>query len=83
MPRTRAAAWRMPHNNFNNRRFFPARATMDNRNRGRRTKFKIKFLLLQGRDVEVKHCGRVVRQMIVHRKAIFSAMVRERQYPRY
>ena len=78
MPRTRAAAWRMSNNNFNNRRFAAARAAMDNRNRGRRTNFKIKFLLPQGRDVEVKHHGRVVRQMRVRRKAIFSAAVRER-----
>ena len=48
---------------------------MDNRNRGRRTNLKIKFLLPQGRDVKVKHCGRVVRQMRVRRKAIFPAMV--------
>ena len=78
MPRTRAAARRMSNNNFNNRRFAAARAAMDNRNRGRRTNFKIKFLLPQGRDVEVKHHGRVVRQMRVRRKAIFSAAVRER-----
>ena len=78
MPRTRATARRMSNNNFNNRRFAAARAAMDNRNRGRRTNFKIKFLLPQGRDVEVKHHGRVVRQMRVRRKAIFSAAVRER-----
>ena len=78
MPRTRAAARRMSNNNFNNRRFAAARAAMDNRNRGRRTNFKIKFLLPQGRDVEVKHHGRVVRQMRVRRKAIFSPAVRER-----
>ena len=78
MPRTRAAARRMSNNNFNNRRFAAARAAMDNRNRGRRTNFKIKFLLPQGRDVEVKHHGRVVRQMRVRRKAVFSAAVRER-----
>ena len=72
------AARRMSNNNFNNRRFAAARAAMDNRNRGRRTNFKIKFLLPQGRDVEVKHHGRVVRQMRVRRKAIFSAAVRER-----
>ena len=68
MRRTRAAARRMSNNNFNNRRFAAARAAMDNRNRGRRTNFKIKFLLPQGRDVEVKHHGRVVRQMRVRRK---------------
>ena len=47
MPRTNAAAQRMPNNNFSNRRFFTARAAMENRNRGRRTNFKIKFLLPQ------------------------------------
>ena len=58
----------MPNNNFNDRRFVAARATMDaamgNRNRGRRSNFKIKFLLLQGRDVEV----RVVRRLRVAEK---------------
>ena len=82
MPRTRAAAQRMPNNNFNNRRFVAARAAMDNRNRGRRSNFRIKFLLPQGRDAEVKHRGRVVRRMRVRRKAIFPAAVRERRYPR-
>ena len=77
----------MRNNNFNNRRFAAARAAMDvamgNRNRGRRSNFKIKFLLPQGRDVEVKHRGRVVRRMRVHRKAISpAAAVRERRYPR-
>ena len=80
MPRTRAAAQRMP-NNFN-RRFTAARSAMENRNRRRRSNFKTKFLLPQGRDVEVKHRGRVVRQMRVRRKAIFPAVVRERRYPR-
>ena len=55
---------------------------MDNRNRGRRTNFKIKFLLPQGRDVELKHRGRVLRRMRVRRKAIFPAAVREGWYPR-
>ena len=82
MPRTRAATQRMPNNNFNNRRFAAARAVMDNRNRGRRTNFKIKFLLPQGRGVEVRHHGIVVRQMRVRRRAVFPAAVRERQYPR-
>ena len=82
MPRTRVAARRMLNKNFNNRRFTAARAAMDNRNRGRRSNFKTKFLLPQGRDVEVKHCGRVVRWMRVRRKAIFPAVVRERRYPR-
>ena len=79
MSRARAVPERMPDNNFNNRRFVAARAAMDagidNRNRGRRSSFKIKILLPQGRDVEVKHRGRVVRQMRVHKKAIFPAVV--------
>ena len=55
---------------------------MDSRNRGRRTNLKTKFLLPQGRDVEVKHCERVARWMRVRIKAVFPAMVREKQYPR-
>ena len=82
MPRARAAARRIPNKNFNNRRFSAARAVMDNRNRGRRTNFKIKFLLPQGRDVELKHRERVLRRMRVRRKAIFPAAVREGWYPR-
>ena len=77
MLRTRAAVQKMLNNNFNNRRLAAARAAMDNRNRGRRTNFKIKFLLPQGRDVELKHRGRVLRRMRVRRKAIFPAAVRE------
>ena len=77
MLRTRAAVQKMLNKNFNNRRFAAARAAMDNRNRRRRTNFKIKFLLPQGRDVELKHRGRVLRRMRVRRKAIFPAAVRE------
>ena len=86
MPRTRAVQQRMPNNNFNNRRIAAARAAMDaamgNRNRGRRSNFKMKFLLPQGKDVAVKHRGRIVRWMRACRKAIFPAAVRERRYPR-
>ena len=82
MTRIGAAAQRLLKNNFNNRRFAAARTAMDDRNRGRRTHFKIKVLLPHGRGVEVKHCGRVVRRMRVHRKAIFPAAVTERRYPR-
>ena len=83
MPRTRRVPQRIPNNNFNYRRYAAARAAMDaamdNRNRGTRSNFKIKFLLPQGRGVEVKHHGRVVTTMRVLRKAIFSAVVRERR----
>ena len=58
MPRTKAVSRRMLNNNFNDRRFVAAKAVMDaamgNRNRGQRSNFKIKFLLLQGRDVDVR-----------------------------
>ena len=82
MQRTRAVPRRIPNKNFNNKRFVATRAAMGNRNRGRRSNFKIKFLLPQGRYVEVKHGGRVVRRMRVRRKVIFPAAVRERRYPR-
>ena len=86
MPRTRAVPQRMSNNNFNNRRFAAARVAMDaamgNRNGGRRSNFKIKFILPQGRDVEVKHHGRVARWVSVRRKAIFPAAVTERRYLR-
>ena len=82
MSRTRGIAPRMPNNNFNNRRFAAARAVMDaamgNRNRERRTNFRIKFSLPQGRDVGVKLHGRVLRRMRNQRKAIFPATVTER-----
>ena len=78
MPRIKPAARRMPNNNFNNRRFATARAAMNNRNKGRRTNFNIKFLLPQGKDVKVKHCRRVESRIRVRRKTIFRAAVRER-----
>ena len=84
MARTTAAPRRRPNNNFNNRRFAAAKEITNARerirNHGRR--FKVKFLLPQGKNVEVKHRGNVVRRMRVRRKAIFPASVRERRYPR-
>ena len=41
---------------------------------------KIKVLLPQRKDVEVKQRGQVVRRMTVHRKSIFPAAVRNRRY---
>ena len=83
MARTRATAWRMPNNNFNN---WGVATTKEIANfwecRNHEHRFKIKFLLLQGNNVEVKeHCN-VVRWMRVRRKAIFLASVKERRYPR-
>ena len=67
MTRTRAAPWRQPNNNFNNRRFAAAKEIVNAR---------------EGKNVEVKHCGNVVRRMRVRRKATFPASVRERRCPR-
>ena len=84
MARTRVAPQRRPNNNFNNRRFAAAKeiASARERRRNHERRFKIKFLLPQGKNVEVKHRGNVVRRMRVRRKAIFPASVRERRYPR-
>ena len=84
MPRTGAAPRRWPNNNFKNRRFAAAKeiANARERRRNHERRFKIKFPLPEGKNVEVKHRGNVVRRMRVHRKAIFPASVRERRYPR-
>ena len=82
--RTRAVPWRRLNNNFNNRRFAAAKeiANARERTRNQECRFKIRFVLLQGKNIEVKHHDNVVRQMRVRRRAIFPASVRERQYPR-
>ena len=84
MSRTRTAAQRWPNNSFNNRRAAAAKEIANAREcrRNRKRRFKIKFLLPQGKNVEVKQRGNVVRRMRVCRKAIFPAIVRERRYPR-
>ena len=84
MARTKAASRRRPNNNFNNRRFAAAKEITNARElrRNHGVKFKVKFPLPEGKNVEVKHHGNVVRRMRVRRKAIFPASVRERRYPR-
>ena len=77
MARTRGGLARRP-NNFDNRRFGAAKEIANARRRN--DTFKIKLLLPQGRNVEVKVRGDVVRRMGVRRRAIFPASVRERQY---
>ena len=37
----------------------------------RNTRYKIKRYIAQTKDVEVKHNGRVVRRMVVRRRAIY------------
>ena len=76
--------WRRPNNNFNNERFAAAKEIANARKhrKSHQCRFKVKSVLPQGKNVEVKHRGKVVRRMRVHRRAIFPASVRERRYPR-
>ena len=65
MARTRAVPWRRPANiNFNLRRVAAAKE-IANRRRNRVENIKIKLLLPQGKNVEVKQRGNVVRRMRV------------------
>ena len=63
MARTRAVPWGQPNNNFNNRRFAAAKeiVSAQERRRNHKSRFKIKFVLPQDKNVEVKHRGNVVR----------------------
>ena len=63
MARTRAVPRRRPANiNFDQRRVAAAKEIA---NRRRIENIKIKILLPQGKNVEVRHCGNVVRRMRV------------------
>ena len=80
MARTRVTVRRRPANiNFDLRRVAAAKE-IANRRRTRANNIKIKFLLPQGKDVEVKQRGAVVRKMRVRRKAIFPGVVRNVRY---
>ena len=82
MARTRAVPWPRPANiNFNLRRVAAAQE-IANRRRNRVENIKIKFLLPQGKNVEVKQPGNVVRRMRVRRRAIFPGRVRNVRYGR-
>ena len=65
-------------NNFKNRTFSAAKE-IDNARR-RNNRFKIKFLLLQSKNIYVKVLGNVVRLMRVRRRAIYPVRHRDRQY---
>ena len=81
MTRTRAVARRRPANiNFNQRRIRSVRELMDRREKRNLGNIKIKFVLPQGKNVEVKKQGNTVRRMRVRRRAIFPAKVKERRY---
>ena len=70
---------RRPNINFDLRRVTAAKE-IANRRRTRANNIKIKFLLPQGKDVEVKQRGIVVRKMHVRRKVIFPGAVRNVRY---
>ena len=79
MARTRFTPRRRPANmNFDLRRVAAAKEIR--RGRINAKNIKIKVLLPQRKDVEVKQRGQVVRRLTVRRKSIFPAAVRNRRY---
>ena len=71
MARTRATPrWRPANINFESRRVAAAKEIANVR-RNRIYDIKIKFLLPKGKNVKVKKCGNVVRQMRVCRHAVY------------
>ena len=90
MARTRFTPRRRPANmNFDLRRVAAAKENyrrvaaakeMNRRRRVNAKNVKIKVLLPQGKNVEVKRRGEVIRRMRVRRKSIFPAAVRNRTY---
>ena len=79
MARTRLGPRRGPANiNFDLRRVAAAKELR--RGRVNAKNIKIKVLLPQSKNIEVKQRGQVVRRMRVRRKSIFPAAVRNRTY---
>ena len=79
MARTRFTPRRRPANiNFDLRRVAAAKEIR--RGRVNAKNIKIKVLLPQSKNIEVKKRGQVVRRMRVRRKSIFPAAVRNRTY---
>ena len=77
MARTRAVPRRRPNFNFDNRRFAAAKEMA----RGvRASDVKIKFVLPQVKNIEVKVRGNVVRRMRVRRVAKHGAKKRHVRY---
>ena len=77
MARTRAVPRQRPNVNFDNPRFAAAKEMA---RRVRASDAKIKFLLLQSKDIEVKVRGNVVRRMHVRRVAKHGAKKRNVRY---
>ena len=78
MARTRAVPWQRPapaNINFDMRRVATAKE-IANARRNRINNIKIKFWLPQGKNIEVKKRGNVVRRMRVRRRAIHPARAR-------
>ena len=79
MARARAVLRRGPNINFDLQSFAAAKE-IANRRCNRIKNIKIKMLLPQGKNVEVKQRGVVIRKMRVRRKSIFSGNVRQNRY---
>ena len=77
MARTRVVQRRRPNINFDNRRVAAAK---EMRRRLRASDVKIKFLLPQSKNVEVKVRGNIVRRMRVRRVAKHGAKKRNVRY---
>ena len=52
----------------------------DDRVRIRNTRYKIKRILAQPRNIDVRHNGRVVRRMVVRRSTIYATTRRRQEY---
>ena len=77
MARTRVVQRQRPNINFDNRRVAAAK---EMRRRVRASDVKIKFLLPQSKNVEVKVRGNIVRRMRVRRVAKHGAKKRNVRY---
>ena len=78
MGRTRLVGLPRRVNNFENRRFAAEKEIAKGRRRD--NIFKIKFLLPQGKNIDIKVRGNVVRKMRVRRRSVFPPLRRNRQY---
>ena len=83
MARTSATPRRRPANIKFESRTVAAAKEIANARRNRIKDIKIKFLLPQGKNVEVKECGNVVRRMRVRRRGVYPARVRNIRYDRH
>ena len=52
----------------------------NDRVRIRNRRYKIKIILAQPRNIDVRHNGRVVRRMVVRRSTIYPSARRRREY---